>query len=253
MTPREVYDVWAPAGGSWSDWVKPVLFAHIGGTWAKPVLFTGAQPLPPQSFDPSWAPAADGETAIVADIPGPAAVWFGLALADRGYRPVPLFNAVPGPSAVVEVQPMITALETATESLKALRLPWAAPPAFLLDANRRMGHAAPEAGMFDNRSVSFPTDFPSANLLASRGIRSTLLVQQTATQPQPDLAHTLRRWQEAGIVIESKSLAGGSPAPCTVSKPAWYRSLLHRLIWSIGLRRGPLGGFGRMLPVPSSG
>jgi hypothetical protein len=244
MTPHEVYDVWAPAGGSWSDWAKPVLFAHAGKT--------GMQPLPPQAFDVTWAPAAGGETTMVVDLPGSASVWYGLALAERGYRPVPLFNAVPGSSAVVEVQPIVAAIEVTTETLHALRLPWAAPPAFLLDASRRTGHRAAAPGMFDNRSVSFPTDFPSANLLMSRGVVRAVLVQESGSQPQPDLAHTLGRWQETGIELQIKVL--GSPSiAMDVKKPAWYRSLLHRLICSMGLRRSPLGGFGGVLPEPSSG
>jgi hypothetical protein len=245
MTAREVYDVWAPAGGSWSDWVKPVLFAHINKTWM--------QPLPPQTFDVSWAPPADGQAAMVVDLPGGAGVWFAVALAERGYRPVPLYNAVPGPAAVVEVQSIIAALEVTTRTLVGLNLPWGAPPAFLLDANRRMGHRAAAPGMLDNRSVSFVTDFPSSNLLMSRGIHRAMLVQHDAVEPQPDLAHTLRRWQEAGIELQSMALSGPAPVPCVVAKPAWYRSLFYRLIWSFGLRRSPLGGFGGVLPVPSSG
>ena len=56
-----------------------------------------------------------------------------------------------------------------------------------------------EPPAFDNRSVSLPTDFPSANLLLSYGVRRVVLVQATDGQPQADLAHTLLRWQQAGI------------------------------------------------------
>ena len=31
MTREELFDAWAPAGGPWSDWAKPVLFAHVEG------------------------------------------------------------------------------------------------------------------------------------------------------------------------------------------------------------------------------
>jgi hypothetical protein len=49
------------------------------------------------------------------------------------------------------------------------------------------------------------------------------------------------------------ALTGPAPVPCVIARPAWYRSLFYRLIWSFGLRHSPLGGFGGVLPVPSSG
>jgi len=46
---------------------------------------------------------------------------------------------------------------------------------------------------FDNRSVCFTTDFPSANFLSAQRVGGVVLVQQTGTRPQLDLAHVLRR------------------------------------------------------------
>src|SRR5207248_5092457 len=99
-----------------------------------------------------------------------------------------------------------------------------------------------------------PTDFPSANFLLGRSIRRALLVQQEGTQPQADLAHTLRRWQEAGISIEVKRLASaGPPVPCDVARPSYFKWIWHRMLLMCGFRRNPLGGFGGFLPEPSSG
>jgi hypothetical protein len=68
------------------------------------------------------------------------------------------------------------------------------------------------------------------------------------------LAHTLRRWQEAGIAIEMKAEDHvGPPQPCVVDQPSHFRSLWHRLLAVAGLRRNPLGGFGGWLPEPSAG
>jgi hypothetical protein len=156
---------------------------------------------------------------------------------------------------VVDVDPILWALAYAAPRMAALSLPAGAPPAFLLDADRRYGHEwllAP--GRFDNRSVSFPTDFPSANLLLNRGIRRAVLMQKAEKPPQPDLAHTLRRWQEAGIRIELKSPdTGGPPVAHMVAKPSSFRSLWQRMLIAVGLRRNPLGGFGGTLPDPSAG
>src|SRR4029079_19302455 len=137
--------------------------------------------------------------------------------------PVPLFNAVPGPRerptntlgevlsvprSLVDVQSIVDVIhEASPRMLEAIqRLPAGAPPAFLLDADRRLGNA-PRPGDFDNRSVSLPTDFPSATFLQTRGVSRVLLVTGRdplaavlqGDQPPADLAHTLLRWQSAGI------------------------------------------------------
>jgi hypothetical protein len=242
MTEDEQFDAWAPRDSPWAPWVKPVLFAHAAG----PLL--GDEQLPPApSLD--WLGNADG-TVLVIDLNGPVSVAAGLALAARGFRPVPLFNAVPGPPvarAKVDVWPIVRALASAAPLLLQAPLPAAAPPAFLLDATRR-GAAAREGADFDNRSVSFPTDFPSGNLLRSRGFTRAVLVQAEDASPQPDLAHTLRRWQEAGIAIEVKALTlDGPPVPTQVQTPSWARLALYRLLALAGLRRAPLGGFGGQL------
>jgi hypothetical protein len=265
MTPEEVYECWAPAGGRWSPWAKPVVFAHLH------VLH--------ESLDQPWAgespglpgavPVIDaaGETAVVVDVPGADGVELGLALASRGFRPVPLYNAVPLPvlatggrgagQVAVDLGGVANALESGAAVLAATTLPWDAPPAFLLDARRRAGDVpgrlAP--GMFDNRSVSLPSDFPSANALLAVGIRRVVVVvPMTQASPQNDLAHTLRRWQDAGIAVELLQLGADlASRPIDVQKPKWYRAAWHALLVRMGLRPHLLGGFGGFIPIPSAG
>lgn len=248
MTRESIFEAWAPAGGWWSPWVKPVLFATM-----LPPYFEGTV----ASVDVSWAPRT-GATALVVDLPVPEGVFVAVSLASRGYRPVPLYNAHPGTgdplTAVVDVRPIADALVMATPPLLAAEIPPDAAPAFLLDADRRLGRAPPRPGMFDNRSVSFVTDFPSANLLLSRGITRGLLVQRGAMKPQADVAHTLRLWQAAGMTIEAVSLGDGveGPVPCPLKRPSRLAIWWHTLTAAAGFRRNPLGGFGGMVPEPSS-
>jgi hypothetical protein len=260
MTSDEVYRAWAPQEGFWSNWVKPVLFAHADDPNALSVQLT------PPTIDVSWASVADGSTSVVVDLPGDAGVWVGLALAAKGYCPVPSYNALPAPpnpvvvydptidtSAVVAVWPIVRSLVRAAFDLERLQLSFDAPPAFLLDANRAYGAATPSPGQFDNRSISLPTDFPSGNLLLSRGIRQVVLVQETGGQPQPDLAHTLLRWQLAGIPILAKSLAdSGPPRQIEVERPSSFQRLWYRFLATLGLTRSPFGGFGGRLPMAGS-
>ena len=145
-------------------------------------------------------------------------------------------------------------LAAAAPSLQNLRLPIHAPPAFLLDANRNAAAAAPLPGMFDNRSISLPTDFPSAHFLLSRGIRRIILVQPDRTDPQADLSHSLRRWQESDLAILSKAInEPDAPLPIMIQRPKAFRLLWYNLLAKLGLKSSPLGGFGGRLPMPSSG
>jgi len=251
MTREQIYQAWAPDEGTWSPWAKPVLFAHL----------PASQDAMADAYDAPapWAPAPDG-SAIVVDLPGAGGVWCGLGLARLGYRPVPLYNACPPGGAVlagvvIDLEPIMLALTGGAALLSRVQLPADAPPAFLLDARRRhVVGVYPTPGMFDNRSVSLPTDFPSGTRLLSLGIRRVILVQENRIEPQEDLSHTLVRWQEAGIEIAAQDVLQPGPAiTIEVSRPKMYRVLWQRLLAIAGLRRSPFGGFGGRIPIPSSG
>lgn len=245
MTPSELYKLWAPDDALWSNWAKPVLFAESSAM----VTF---QPVVLRSLDVDWAPASDGRTAIVLDLEGAQAVWTGIALAERGYRPVPLFNGVSGPSAVVDVGRVAGALRAASDDLAGIGIASDAPPVFLLDARRSGGGTLVSPGRFDNRWVVFPQDFPSANLLEAHGIRNVLLVQSGASSPQTDLAHVLLRWQEAGVVMWHHDVQShAKPSALRVQRPGNFRHLWYRALVLAGLRRNSAGGFGAVIPMPS--
>ena len=160
----------------------------------------------------------------------------------------------PVQQAAVDVLPIIEAIVAMTPALKAANLPADAPPAFLLDSQRRTvqtGYVrAP--GAFDNRSVSLPTDFPSSNFLLSRGIRKIVLITQNQMEPEADLSHTLLRWQRAGISIAGVTMAPASavaiPQPITIRRPPFFRIAWYALMARFGLRPNLLGGFGGVLP-----
>jgi hypothetical protein len=256
MTGEEAYAAWAPPDARWSPWVKPVLFACMTqqGGLAASDLAEEATP---------WAPRPDSGTAIVLDLPGSRGVTLGVALAALGYQPVPLYNAAPSATgrvahgsadALVDMREILLALRAAAPRIASARARRSAPPAFLLDDRRRGLAMDPTPGRFDNRSVSFTTDFPSARTLLSSGIRRSLLVQQASDQPQPDLAHTLRAWQEAGISLALCRLdASGEPAPLVVDKPRRFGALCYRASLLFRMRRYPLGGFGGVVPEPIDG
>lgn len=253
MTREELFDAWAPAGGPWSDWAKPVLFAH----WPRRLPPTADLPAP----DLSWAPTPLERVALVIDLPGPASVHLGLALAGTGYRyrPVPLFNAGPPPTdgepgvAVVPVEPILAALVHGVDQLRAAGPPADAPPAFLLDAGRQKAHRDLAPGAFDNRSVVFPTDFPSAVRLAEHGIMRAVLVRERPGSIGDDLVDALRPWQADGLRLDVKWLSDPSPpVPLALPRQSWWARLWRGLLRSYP-RRNMAGEFGGFIPHPSGG
>jgi len=260
MNKEDIFAVWAPDDSRWGRWVKPVLFA---------VLEPYGRPTPPPiEWTPaSWAPELSENVAIVVDLPGAQSVAVGIALANAGYRPVPLFNALPLPAglspidsitnrpvAMVDVQPVIQALQSGAETLATLNIPADAPPVFLLDAKRSGGIYQPRPDEFDNRSICFTTDFPSANFLAAHGIARVVLVQQTESLVAADLAQVLRRWQDNGMRLGRVRLDfPGPPEPMQVRRPAWYGVMFQRVLARMGFHRAQAGGFGAWVMDSSAG
>ncbi|MGH7719132.1 MAG: hypothetical protein ACREON_09850 [Gemmatimonadaceae bacterium] len=239
---------WAPEGAEWVAWAKPVLFAGM-----VPNDPTTGAVADWRAVDLGWAPPASEHTAIVADLPGAEAVVLGLALAARGYRPVPLYNANTGPQPLVDLEPIVRALQVGAGELRDIRVRDEAPPAFLLDSERMKHREPPQPGKFDNRWVVFPQDFPSANYLRSRGVGRAVVVLRGGGTPAEDLSHVLYRWQQGGIQLLLVDLgAPGRPREFTVKRPSWFRTAWYRAIATMGLRRNNAGGFGAVIPIPTS-
>lgn len=260
MNRDEIYAAWAPDISIWSPWTKPVLFAHLD------VVGIASDP-PAAPSNLNWCPLVENKVAIVVNLPGAESVLMGNALAERGYRPVLLFNAIPIPGgqpvldpftrgnvAAVDVLPTISALRQGAERLAGLSIAPDAPPAFLLDENRQGDGCTMLPDEFDNRSVCFTTDFPSANFLLAQGVQRALLVQKARLTLQSDLAHVLCRWQEGGIALEIVRV--DIPAQrerLEIPKPSWYGAMFQRALMALGLRRARGGGFGAWIPESSAG
>ncbi|HKW24571.1 MAG TPA: hypothetical protein VJN48_02230 [Terriglobales bacterium] len=243
----EIFAIWEEPKSPWSQWVKPVLFAFM------------EYELPPASpmtvtADLDWVPAPQAGAALVVDLPGAEGAHVATELARRGYRPIPLYNALPFPiitahiaRRAVDVSSILAAMRAATDVLQQLQLPAGAPPAFLLDANRRTAEFKLSVGDFDNRSICFSTDFPSAQLLNEKGIRSAVVVERER-EPDQDLARVLAGWQAGGITLMRKDLANAAaPGPLRIKPPRWWQAVWYWLTVRLGLRGSSLGGFGAII------
>ena len=265
MTGKELFEIWAPNDSIWSQWASPALFAQIDYAKADDPSQADMLALP-------WHERkARPDTAVVLDLPGADSIRLALALAWRGYRPVPIINASPGPiglqlnllsqptrstpSAIVvlDMSCLVREICERTPRLQALPLTSDAPPAFVLDSLRLKGTNPLSDDMFDNRWMVFPQDFPSAKFLAEQTIKRVMLVQTEKREPQEDLSHVLLRWQEAGIEILSKASGDTSlPSRITVSRPSRFKASWYRALAIMGLRRSSVGGFGSFIPETSA-
>ncbi len=254
MDKHAIFDAWAPATGEWSPWVKPAPFAHL------------PRPLPdltgtfrPQ-FDLGWLTAVGERRAVIADLPGTTAVYFALRLAALGWQPVSLLNACPPPfppdepgpiASAVDVEALLAVLAAAAPGLTGNPPPPHAPPVFVLDAHRQAPGQQIVEEMFDNRSVVFASDFPSAAMLKAQGISRVLVVRDATVPVGRDLAHALAPWQKAGMEI-SLMAADGSPMTQPWPRTGWLAELGFRLT-SWVMPRNSQGGFGAFVPESSGG
>jgi hypothetical protein len=258
MTPEELYDVWAPPDSIWSQWVIPVPFAQI-------VCLDTEREKSLEIFPDLNGLRFDSDLAVIVDLPGGDSIRYGLALARLGFRPVAVLDGSPGPftvagpmphgaqggigqakaTAVVDMRDLLFALCAIAPVLQETPIVSNAPPAFLLDSQRMKGDHVSDADLFDNRWKVFPQDFPSAKFLREQGVRRVLLIQESAAQPQEDLAHVLLRWQEAGLEVLASGRTGGNEASAIrVAKPSRFRASWYRGLEILGLRRNSVGGFG---------
>ena len=242
---EQAFAAWTPSGVLWCEWAKPAAFVDAHQLAAVPDASVPGDIRLPLNLDSS--------SVVIVDLPGAEAVQAGLLLAERGFCPVPLFNGTTGLSPAIDVQPIARALVAGAESLKLRTIAPGAPPAFLLDARRRGAGVTLKGGVYDNRWVTLPQDFPSGALLLSRGFRSATLLQRGSLTVPADLAHVLRRWQDHGITLRAVDLATGQVADgITVPKPSGFRLAWYSMIALLGLRRSNVGGFGSAIPEQTS-
>ena len=244
---RGLFRIWAPENGRWSAWAKPVLFTYAFRGDVQP---SGSHATPASNVQLAAVPGAGSGAALVVDLPGASGVAFGIALAERGYRPVPLYNVTTGPGQdVIDVMPLLGALRKGAGPLATLSLPDDAPPAFLIDSRRLDGLPAPT--MYDNRWMIFPQDFPSGRALAASGI-SRVVVIRGAEPLRSDLRAVLRLFRREGIEVEALDPVTGASAALAFDLSIW--SLLSEHVSSVwnGLRENSAGGFGGTVPKPQA-
>lgn len=256
MTGRQVFNVWAPAESPWSRWVSPLPFLDLD---CRETAVQVRAPAAPESAPPPRHP----HDAVIVDLPGAECIRAALALADRGYRPVLISNAVPAPSGLADPRAALASLVLdnsallheiclLTPGLSARPLPPGAPPAFIIDSARLKGTHRARRELFDNRWQLVPQDFPTGRFLLDRGIRSVTLLQTMKVQPQEDLAKVLLRWQSAGLRFFVQDAIDGVGASLIVEPPSPLKSAIRYILAKLGVALNTSGAFGSPTPGSSS-
>jgi hypothetical protein len=257
VTPEELFSFWAPRESLWSPWVIPVPFAQMSCSDSVD------QSTATQAIEATSILDAADSLAVVVDLPGGEAIRFGLALAQRGFRPVPVIDGSPSPLlapfsprlhyeearanqiVVVDMTDLLAALCAGGKLLQTLSLSANAPPAFLLDSMRMSGEKNTEKAICDNRWKVIPQDFPSAAFLKQQGIRQVILVQKERRRPQEDLAEVLVRWQRAGVeMLLSDEKHTRQAQAIRIGEPPRVRASWRRLLEIFGLHRNSIAAFG---------
>lgn len=260
MSTIDIHRAWAPADATWSPWVKPVLFASLdrdlgdlgmapaAPEWLGPELVTPLEETLPRPVDPYREDRSLDDVALVIDLPGASGIELGVALARRGFRPIPLYNALPSRVAIVDVLPMMRVLLRSADEVAAV--PRSAPPAFLLDADRMGKGRRLAPGLFDNRSICRISDFPSAARLREAGIRRGVLVTEALEE---DLEEVALAWQAGGLEVWTKRPSERAVAAPAVLHRPWIGRRLWKLAFPLLFPVDASGAYGRLIDEPAAG
>lgn len=161
-----------------------------------------------RAFNELFAEAEKGK-AIVIDLPGPEAVAFAAALADR-FEPVFLFHNWPHPLGVVPSHRTLAAVLHYRERFvkAAARRGENAPPVFVLDRNRLNTYTDGEDA-FDNR---YAARMPTADNLKTLGVNQIFyVVESPSVGESDDLNADLLDYEQAGLDTKTVSVTDFYP------------------------------------------
>lgn len=213
MTEKEMYNIWAPAGKKWVDWVRPVPFALMKD-YSKGYRFSDGNN---RQLDAEYEKYRDA--AIIVDLPGAESVQEGIALAKAGFRPIPIFNGTieqQGARATVDNQTVGMGLVWGTAQLAKIEIKEDALPAFLVDRNR-LNRFKMDDSLFDNSWDVYPQDLPSAEYLLNNGIGQIIVIGESLAK---DLKKILYEFQKKGLrILFTKGYE--APRKITVHRPLW--------------------------------
>ncbi len=212
MTGKDIYKIWAPSGVRWTDWVRPVPFVFIKDLSKTNSAYNFTIP------SINYLNKLPVNTAVIVDLPGYNGISEGLALAQIGFRPIPIYNGTmeqEGAMALVDSHVVERALIWGASELAKIKILPDALPAFLLDSNRTHRFKMNEA-IFDNSWDLYDQDMPSAEYFLTHGIHNIIVRSESI---QKDLTKILYKYSQKGIrILFTKGYE--APKEVKVKKPS---------------------------------
>ena len=194
MIARDIFNIWAPRGAKWIQWVRPVPFVAINEDFKSYDICDFTIP------NITYINEMPSDTAIIVDLPDDEGIKEGIALAKIGFRPIPVYNGTEpqeGVMATVNNNVIEYGLIKGAMELQNITISNDAPPVFLLDSDRMNRYKMNES-VFDNSWDIYPQDLPSAKFFLENGVNKIIVVGE---KMQKDLKRILYKLQKDGIKI----------------------------------------------------
>jgi len=206
-----------PRSAQWQPFFVPTLIQSL----AQPSLKSQIRPIRTREMKETYERAEGlrnliaqspdaNQTMIISDLPGPASVAFGAALAETAQL-VPVFDNWPHPLGVVPSHETLGAMlyyagEIAEKKTKTSDQ---SPVVMLLD-NNRFVNQIDEDTQFDNRYMA---KLPATDKLKERGIKQViyLVKDQNQLMEKDDINDDLVEWEKNGIPVRMLRLSEFKP------------------------------------------
>ncbi len=226
--PNYLISVYQPRDAQWQPFFTPTLLQSLSQVSLNKeikLIRTGDMVEAYQRAEGLRSLIASGkntnQTLIISDLPGPASIAVGAALADV-VTLVPVFDNWPHPLGVVRSHETLGAMAYYASEIdeKRGKLPADAPAMLLLDANR-LSPYTDQDNQFDNRYLA---KLPPAEQLKQRGILQVIYITKDQTQATEldDINEDFVEWQKNGINVRMLRLSDFKPydEPLTASNTA---------------------------------
>ncbi len=258
-----LFDLWGPPPGSpWRTYHAVPLFAslrvvkpdRLGPTLpavaatieAGPHLSAAAPHVKP--LGAAWAEA---RVWVILDLPGVQAVPLAARFMAGGYQPVCTFDHWPDPKGVVKGEEVLAQLLRYASVIAPLRadLTPQSPPVWICD-RQRLAPQPGKPGVFDNRYYLDESAVPGPEALRAAGLtRIYCVVPRREDRPSDDLCAYFRDLRQLGVLdIQGVALNDANLKPF-----AFAESVFQITFNSMSYGRSAAGGFGVLIPEPSSG
>jgi hypothetical protein len=223
--PNYLISIYQPRGARWQPFFVPTLIQSLSQQSLNSQVRLQNTAAMRESYERAeglrnliaQSPSAS-QTLIIADLPGPAAVAVGAAMADTAEL-VPVFDNWPHPLGVVRSHETLGSMIYYAHEVeeKRSKLGENAPAIMLLDSTRLSNYTDQDT-QFDNRYLA---KVPPAEQLKQRGIQNIvyLVKDQTQTQELDDINEDFVEWQKQGITVRMLRLSDFKPYEDTAAAP----------------------------------